>query len=379
MRDDGPSMMSSQERCVDAVNLEEPDRVPCFELGVNLATIEKLLGRATVSAPLGCMTTEQLNALARDTVEAYAVAGFDMVPASAGFPENYREGFIPERISPARWVDEFGRIWEDRRGVTGLSWYIGGTVKSCRDLKKVADLDPEDPGRTALARETVKCARQKEMAVAGYVDGPFLTAYMTAGLSEFLVKLYRDRPFALELLELVTRFNCVQARKLTELGVDMVIIGEDMADSRGPLINPRDFRNVTFPFLRREVEEVKRAGTKVVIHSDGNTMPIFNDIVELGIDGYQAIEGDAGMDIGLLKEKYGNGICLLGNVNCGSTLCYGSLGQVEAEAKQIIDCAAAGGGLILGSSNSIHDGVKLENLLMMTRTALEYGRYPRAR
>jgi uroporphyrinogen decarboxylase len=371
--------MSSRERCVVAVNLEEPDRVPCFELGINLATIEKLLGRATVSAPLGCMTTGQLKTLARDTVEAYAVAGFDMVPASAGFPENYREGFIPERISPARWVDEFGRIWEDRRGVTGLSWYIGGTVKSAGDLKKVADLDPEDPGRTALARETVKCARQKEMGVAGYVDGPFLTAYVTAGLSEFLVKLYRDRPFALELLELVTRFNCVQARKLTELGVDMVIIGEDMADSRGPLINPRDFRDITFPYLKREVEEVKRTGTKIVLHSDGNTMPIFNDMVELGIDGYQAIEGDAGMDIGLLKEKYGDRICLLGNVNCGSTLCYGSLGEVEAEARQIIDCAAAGGGLILGSSNSIHDGVKLENLLMMTKTAFEYGRYPRAR
>ena len=369
--------MSSRERCVAAVNLEEPDRVPCFELGVNLATIEGILGRPTVSAPLGCMTTEQLKTLARDTVEAYAVAGFDMVPASAGLPENYREGFIPERVTSARWIDEFGRIWEDRRGVTGLSWYIGGTIKSSSDLKKIRDLDPEDLGRTALARETVKCAREREMAVAGYVDGPFLTAYMTTGLPEFLVKLYRDRQFALELLELLTRFNCVQARKLTELGVDMVIIGEDMADTRGPLINPKDFRNITFPFLMREIEEVRRAGTKVIVHSDGNTMPIFDDIVGLGIDGYQAIEPDAGMDIAVLKERYGNRLCLLGNVDCGITLCYGSREQVEAEAKRIIDSAAGGGGLILGSSNSIHDGVKLENLLTMTKTAAEYGRYPR--
>lgn len=368
-------MMSSFERALAAINLEEPDRVPCFELGVNLATIEGLLGRPTVSAALGCMTTEQLRTLARDTVEAYAVAGLDIVPASAGFPENYREGFVPERVVPNRWIDEFGRIWEDRPGITGLSWYVGGTVKSSEDLEKIAALDPEDPGRTALAKETIRCARARDMAVAGYVDGPFLTAYMTVGLSDFLVKIYRDRAFASRLLDLVTRFNCAQARRLAELGVDAIIIGEDMAGSNGPLINPRDLKNIMFPFLVREIEEVRRTGTKAMIHSDGNTMPVFEDIVGLGIDGYQAIEPDAGMDIALLKEKYADRLCLIGNVDCGNTLTHGSISQVVAEARHVIDCTAGGGGFVLGSSNSIHDGVKLENFLAMTGTAVKYGKY----
>jgi uroporphyrinogen decarboxylase len=368
--------MSSVERCVAAINLEEPDRVPCFELGMNLATIEKLLERPTVSAPFGCMTAEQLRVLAHDTVDAFAAAGLDMVPASAGVPENYREGFVPRRITQDRWIDEFGRIWEDRAGVTGLSWYIGGTFKSRDDLERIAEIDPEDPGRTALATETVRYAREEGMALMGYVDGPFLTAYMITGLSEFLVKMYRDRAFALELLELVTRFNCVQARKLAELGVDAIIIGEDMADTRGPLANPRDLRSITFPYLAREVEEVKRMGMKVLVHSDGNTMPIFDDIVALGIDGYQAIEPNAGMDIALLKQRYGDKLCLIGNVDCGNTLTHGSPSQVTREARHVIQSAAEGGGLILGSSNSIHDGVKIENFLAMTKTAVDYGKYP---
>jgi len=368
--------MSSLERSVAALNLEEPDRVPCFELGVNLATIEGLLGRRTVSAALGCMTTEQLRILARDTVEAYTVAGLDMVPASAGFPENYREGFVPERIPPNRWIDEFGRIWEDRAGFTVLSWYVGGTVKSGEDLDSIADLDPDDPGRTALAKETIRCARERDMAVAGYVDGPFLTAYMTVGLSDFLVKVYRDRAFTSRLLDLVTRFNCAQARKLAELGVDAIIIGEDMAGTSGPLINPRELRSVMFPFLVRQINEVRRTGTKVMIHSDGNTMPIFEDIVAMGIDGYQAIEPDAGMDIAVLKANYGEKLCLIGNVDCGNTLTLGSPSQVIAESRHVIDCAAEGGGFILGSSNSIHDGIKLENFLAMTNTAVKHGKYP---
>jgi len=355
---------------------KEPDRVPCFELGVNLSTIEKILHRPTVAAALGCMSTAQLKTMAQDTVEAYATAGLDMVPASAGAPENYREGFVPKYITPERWVDEFGRIWENRPGVTGLSWYVDGSVKSSADLPQIADLNPDDPGRTALAEETVKCAREKNMAVAGYVDGPFLTAYMTTGLARFLQAIYRDRVFALELLEIVTRFNCVQAQKLAELGVDVIIIGDDMGDSNGPLMNPREFRNITFPLLKREIDVVKKFGTRVFLHSDGNIMKMFNDLVELGFEGYQAIEADAGMDIALLKERYGDRLCLVGNVDCGSTLCSGSVEQVVAETKHVIDVAGPGGGFILGSSNSIHDGVKIENFLAMTKTAAEYGKYP---
>jgi uroporphyrinogen decarboxylase len=369
-------MMSPRERCLAAIHLEEPDRVPCFELGVNLATIEKLINRPTVSAALGCMTSEELSTLARDTVEAYPAAGLDMVPASAGFPENYRQGFVPERISPNRWIDEFGRIWEDRPGVTGLSWYIGGTVKSREDLERIRAIDPEDSGRTSLAGEIVRFAREKGMAVAGYVDGPFLTSYMTVGLADFMSKIYRDRSFSLDLLELATRFNCVQAKKLAEMGVDTIIDGEDMADSHGPLINPRDLKEIMFPFLAREIDVVRRTGTPVMIHSDGNTMPVFEDIVALGIDGYQAIEPDAGMDIALLKRKYGDRLCLLGNVDCGNTLTHASPSEVAAESKHVIDSAATGGGLILGSSNSIHDGVKLENFLTMIRTGAKYGKYP---
>ena len=113
-----------------------------------------------------------------------------------------------------------------------------------------------------------------------------------------------------------------------------------------------------------------------MIHSDGNTMPIFEDIVAMGIDGYQAIEPDAGMDIAVLKAKYGEKLCLIGNVDCGNTLTLGSPPQVIAESRHVIDCAAEGGGFILGSSNSIHDGIKLENFLAMTNTAVKYGKYP---
>ena len=364
-----------RERCIAVLELEEPDRVPLFELGVNLATIERILGRRTVSTPLGRMISQELCDLARDIVLSYEKAGLDMVPASAGIPENYPEGFLPSRVSENRWKDEFGRIWEDRPGITGLSWYIGGTVKTWEDVNEIKSIDPKMPGRTALAEKIIEFGRKKDFAVAGYVDGPFLTAYMTAGLETFLVKFYRDRAFTKELLEFSLRFNTTLAKKLVEFGVDTIVVGEDIADIHGPFINPEEFRASILPYLKKEISEIKRSGVKVILHSDGYTMPVFEDLVRLGIDGYQAIEGDAGMDIGLLKERYGDKLCLLGNVDCGYTLSRASVGEVVRETRTVIDKAGHGGGLIMGSSNSIHDGVKLENFLTMIEATKKYGKY----
>lgn len=116
-----------------------------------------------------------------------------------------------------------------------------------------------------------------------------------------------------------------------------------------------------------EISEIKQSGVKVILHSDGYTMPLFEDLVKLDIDGYQAIEGDAGMNIGLLKERYVDKLCLLGNADCGYTLSKTSVGEVILETRNVIDKAGYGGGLVMGSSNSIHDGVKLENFLASLR------------
>ena len=48
---------------------------------------------------------------------------------------------------------------------------------------------------------------------------------------------------------------------------------------------------------------------------------------------------------------------------------------VVQEAKGCIGAAAPGGGYVLSSSNTIHSGVKLENVQAMLKTAKKYGRY----
>ncbi|MFO8082137.1 MAG: uroporphyrinogen decarboxylase family protein, partial [Armatimonadota bacterium] len=104
--------------------------------------------------------------------------------------------------------------------------------------------------------------------------------------------------------------------------------------------------------------------------------PILESMVDAGIDAIDPLEPIAHMDIGEVKEAYGDRIALCGNVDCGELLSRGTPEQVVAAVKETIAKASPGGGHILASSNSIHPAVKPENYRAMIDTAKEFGQYP---
>ena len=113
-------------------------------------------------------------------------------------------------------------------------------------------------------------------------------------------------------------------------------------------------------------------------HTDGNIWPIFDLIVGTGVNGIHPIDPEAGMDIGEAKTRYGDKVCLMGNIDCGPLLVWGTVDEVRHEVKECIRKAGKGGGLICMSSNSIHSGVKPENYVAMVKAIREYGQYPLA-
>jgi uroporphyrinogen decarboxylase len=82
------------------------------------------------------------------------------------------------------------------------------------------------------------------------------------------------------------------------------------------------------------------------------------------------------MDIGEVKAKYGDRLCILGNIDCTYLLPFGSEEEVAEAVKETIRVAAPGGGYIISSSNSIHPGCKPENYIAMVGAARDYGAYP---
>lgn len=97
------------------------------------------------------------------------------------------------------------------------------------------------------------------------------------------------------------------------------------------------------------------------------------DLAQTKIAAIHPIQRTAGMDLGWVKQNYGNRFYLIGNIDSSRTLPYGTSAEVVAEVQAAIDAAAPGGGYVLASDHSIHDGIPVENTIAMFRKGREYG------
>ena len=157
--------------------------------------------------------------------------------------------------------------------------------------------------------------------------------------------------------------------------VGAVWLADDIAYGQGLLFSPRIMRKHLFPWYRRIGEAAARYNKPLLFHSDGNLRPILEDLIDCGVKVIQPIE-PKGMDIKALKRDYAGRLCLVGNIDLGSTLTLGTPDEVRAEVRQHLRDLAPGGGYCVGSSNSVTNYVPLVNFKAMLEATFEFGKYP---
>ena len=101
----------------------------------------------------------------------------------------------------------------------------------------------------------------------------------------------------------------------------------------------------------------------VIMHSDGNLNVILDQIHATGVDGYQSVDPQGGMDIRGVREKFPDWI-LMGNVNCAM------LQETDEPAirESVRNCMRHGGvgkRYIFSTSNCIYPGMPPESYRIM--------------
>jgi uroporphyrinogen decarboxylase len=192
------------------------------------------------------------------------------------------------------------------------------------------------------------------------------------GFEHFFYSLYDDRELVKELIERRTQWFIDICRYVQELGADYVVMGDDVAFKGKTFVSPDDFKELAIPHYKRIVDALD---IPVFWHSDGFIEPLIDLAIEAEIKGLHAIEPVAGNDLGRIKEKYGDKLVLLGNVDCVTVLTTTSLDLVREDVDRCMRQAKKGGGYMLASSNSLHGSCTLEAVKEMYRYGAEVGRY----
>ena len=209
-------------------------------------------------------------------------------------------------------------------------------------------------------------AAHSDFFVFGMVGGVFSDPAYARGLERFLLDCAGDPVGTAELARASAHRNLALAERLITGGAQGVIIADDLAFSGGPFLPPPLLRRVFFPPLSELAGRLRDRGVPVFLHSDGRLTAILDDLVGLGFDGLHSLQPSAGMDLETIKRRYGDRLCLWGNVELDDLLALPDPPSVREAARRAVAAAGPGGGFILSSASGFLRGeIPLEHVLAM--------------
>jgi len=166
------------------------------------------------------------------------------------------------------------------------------------------------------------------------------------------------------------------AQKLAKHGgLDGFALCKDYCLNAGPFLSPTQFGEFVTPYLAKLVAGYRDLGFYTIKHTDGNINPIIDQLVETNPHALHSLDPQGDVDIAEVKRRYGNRLCLIGNVNCG-LMDTGSDEEVIASARYALKHGMPGGGYIFSTSNCIYTGMPLRRYELILKVRREDGNYP---
>jgi uroporphyrinogen decarboxylase len=157
-------------------------------------------------------------------------------------------------------------------------------------------------------------------------------------------------------------------------GLDGFILCCDYCFNSGPFLSPAQFAEFITPYLADLIRGYRDLGFYVIKHTDGNIMPILDQLVQANPHALHSLDPQAGVDIAEVKRLYGDRVCLIGNVNC-ALLDTGTDEEVIESARYALRHGMPGGGYIFSTSNCIYTGMPLSRYELMLDVWRREGNY----
>ncbi len=352
--------MNSHERVMTAVDLGEPDRVP-LDFSANDATLERL------QSDLECATYRNL--LSRLNIDIVDIRGV---------VDPIYNGPIPKQRELAGGVME--NFWGWRRKIMQTATgeeecFCDFILKDCSSVEELADHKWPSPDWFDFDDFSRRLEPWHDYAVMASGASIWQHPSFLRELDQLLMDLVMNPEMAEFLLDKFTNFYVAYFDRMFDSApgqVDILRIADDLGMQDGLLLSPQLFRQFFAPRLRRLVEMAHSHDVKVMFHSCGAITPLIDDIIDIGVDILDPLQVRAeGMDPAMIKDEFGDRICLHGSIDTQYLLPQGAPEDVRSTARKMMDVLGADGGFILAPCHVLQTDVPTENILALYETKRE--------
>ena len=209
-------------------------------------------------------------------------------------------------------------------------------IKEKSDLLKLKPVPPHSGKRMTdriMAVDLFKKEVGAEFPIIGWVEGCFAMAADLRGVNHFLMDLYEDPDFVVELLEICLEQAVLFARAQIEAGADIIGVGDAIASVAGPLA----YNDLALQYEIRLLEAIRQAGGMTKLHICGDTTPFLESLPARYCD---ILDFDWMVPMGKAAELFGDVTCINGNFDPVAVLLQGNVQDVKNAVKS---CALIGG------------------------------------
>ena len=212
--------------------------------------------------------------------------------------------------------------------------------------------DEEIAAFRAEAAPALELARRHGLLVTGgWGVGADLVGWVY-GLERMVYAAFDQPDFLAELLDLIATWNRARMEVVLNAGVDLYI--KRAWYENCDFWTPRAWSRFILPVLRADADLAHAAGAMLGYIITSNCMPLLEGIAEAGVDAVIGVDPHA-WDLETTKRKLAGKVCLWGGVNGHLTVEQGTPEEVRAEVAEAIRVLALGGFILSPVDNVRED------------------------
>jgi uroporphyrinogen-III decarboxylase len=187
------------------------------------------------------------------------------------------------------------------------------------------------------------CDSTDQFVLSSDLARPFERMQFIRGTEQLFIDLALENRDMLAMLERVHDFNCRLLEVWATTKVDGLFAMDDWGTQRSLLIAPDVWKARFRPLYRDYVDIAHRHGKKMFFHSDGNTLAIIPELIDLGFDAANLQIFAIGVeDLAQFKGK----ITFWGEMDRQHLLPHGSAQEIDDAVREVFGAVWQDGGAI---------------------------------
>lgn len=284
---------------------------------------------------------------------------------------------FPDIIFIPSWWMEYGmaaepsalgckiKFWQDN---TPSEYH---TLYRIEDIEKFPEFEVENDAFMGMTLHRIKMQKQR-IFDHGYIlpmvtsRGPLCTAGFVRNTTDFMIDIMENPVWAHKLIDLCTKLIIdwlkAQAKAIGDT-VESIFILDDIVG----FINEDHYREFAHPYLKRICDAFPPDWVKVY-HNDADINACVEHLPDCGFD---VLNWGKQTDLDEVKERIGDRMVLMGNVNPLEIAVRGTPQEVREATLDVLEMSE-GEGIILSVGGGVSPGMPRENICAMQQALAEF-------